>query len=229
MIGQPALVDAAQFGSLAHRLRNYWSNLCSPKQLMGALQQVVRPEGRTAQLALQPNMAARTVYRADQPPFYVCNSAAQPRAAWPTLMAKHGSYAFRPQQPGSVWDTSNPAAPFWDEPRAIEREVALGYLPGSTAAEGLSDRDRCALLGQCIDANALLGIWAISQAWWQCARQPSSHACSGSCGEHGCMQQPSTDAISYTAFAAQYTTMAAQEVLASGGGEAQRFGLITQL
>jgi hypothetical protein len=44
------------------------------------------------------------------------------------------------------------------EPRAIEHKDALGYVPGRTAAEGLSDRDVRALLGQCIDANALVEI-----------------------------------------------------------------------
>jgi hypothetical protein len=218
LIGQPAMVDAAQFGSLAHRLRNFWSNLSSPKQLVGALQHAVRPAGRTVQLALQPGRTARTVYGPDHPPFYLCNSAAQPRAAWPTLMSKQGSYAFRPQQPGSVWDASTPAAPFWDEPTAAEREVALGYLPGSTAAAGLTDRQRCAVLGQCIDANCLLGVWAISAAWWDRSQRPQPAASSSS----SCCAHPSPAAVpSDTAFLAQYTTMAAQEALAAGGGASE--------
>jgi hypothetical protein len=201
IIGQPSTVDAAQFGSLAHRLRNFWSNLCTPKQLMGTRQYVTRPAHRTVYLALQPGRLPRPVYRADVPPFYICNHVAQPRAAWPTLMAKRGSYAFRPQQPGSIWDISNPQCPAWAEPSAIEREVALGYLPGSTAAEGLSDGDRCALLGQCIDANALHGIWAIAEAWWRLMRQQPAPA-------------TATPTISsHVALAAQCTAAAAQEVL----------------
>ncbi len=219
IIGQPALVDAAQFGSLAHRLRNYWSNLCSPKQLMGALQWVARPAGRTVQLAVQQHRTARPVYRADQAPFYPCNQAAQPRAAWPTLMAKQASYAFRPQQPGSIYDSSIPSAPRWDEPTAVEREVTLGYLPGSTAAEGLSDRSRCALLGQCIDANALLGIWAISLAWWQHPRA-SMHTHQHSGGDAaavGCSRPQPAAVPAFLALLAQQTACAAQEALAAGG------------
>jgi len=79
-------------------------------------------------------------------------------------MARPGSYAFRQQQPGSVWDAANNGS--WTEPTAVEREVALGYLPGTTAAPSLSEQEQCALLGQCIDANALPGLMAICQAWW---------------------------------------------------------------
>lgn len=91
-------------------------------------------------------------------------------------MSRRVSYAFRPQQPGSIWDTTTPASPRWAEPTAVECEVALGLLPGSTAAAGLSDGECCALLGQCIDANALQCIMAISMAWWHWKEAPASAA-----------------------------------------------------
>uniref|UniRef100_A0A383WKL0 Integrase catalytic domain-containing protein n=1 Tax=Tetradesmus obliquus TaxID=3088 RepID=A0A383WKL0_TETOB len=81
-------------------------------------------------------------------------------------MGKQGSYAFRPGQPGSILDVTDTAAAVWDEPTAVEREIALGYAPGSTAAEGLSERERCAALGQCMDANASQAIMASCYAWW---------------------------------------------------------------
>lgn len=81
-------------------------------------------------------------------------------------MATHGSYAFRPGQAGSIIDLSQPAQPTWDEPSAAEREAALGYLPGSTAAEGVSELQRRRVLGQCIDGNTAQALMAISKAWW---------------------------------------------------------------
>ena len=81
----------------------------------------------------------------------------------------HGQAAVLCLQARPAWQhpgLQNPAAPAWDEPLAVEREVALGYLPGSTAAEGLSDRDRCSALGQCMDANTLHCLFAIAQSWW---------------------------------------------------------------
>jgi len=166
VIGTPVSFDAAQMGSLAHRLRNFWTNLCSTRRLEGALQHVQRPAGRTVSMALSPRRLEAAVVSADRPPFYPCNRPGQPRAAWPTLMGKPQSYAFRPGQAGSIRDCSSPTSARWDEPSAVEREVALGYLPGSTAAAGVSERDRCSALGQCMDANALQCLFAMCTAWW---------------------------------------------------------------
>eukprot|EP00775_Hariotina_reticulata_P015142 gene15142-biopygen1690 len=122
LIEQPVMFDAAQCGSLAHRVRNYWTNLCCVKRV-AAVEHVQRPAGRTVALALQPGRCAQPV-----------------------------SYAFRAGQPGSIWDCSNPAAAFWDEPNAHEREVSLGYEPGSTTADGVSEQQR-----RSIAASAVVG------------------------------------------------------------------------
>jgi hypothetical protein len=224
MIGQPVFIDAAQFGSLAHRPRNFWSNLCSPQQLRGALAFVQRPAGRNVGLALQPGRLAFPVQRPDRPPQHRCNEPGQQRAAWPTIMSRTQSYAFRPGQPGSVIDCSQPPALAWDEPNAHEREVALGYLPGSTAAEGISEQQRRQVLGQAIDANVLQGIMAISQAWW--------FACSGNqpppawlaAAAQSSQQQPaalgelssSANHPSYSVLCNEQQAAAAQESLAAG-------------
>jgi len=165
-IGAPVLNDAAQFGSLAHRSRNYWTNLCSSGLLTAALRHVQRPQGRTVDLILQPQRQAQPVTRPDVAPQYPCNVPGLPRAAMPTLMSKRGSYAHRPGQPGSILDSSGPGTVRYDELTAVEREAAMGYLPGSTAAEGVSEQDRNRVLGQCIDANAAQALMAIAKAWW---------------------------------------------------------------
>ncbi len=54
-------------------------------------------------------------------------------------MGKQASYAFRPGEPGSVLDVSNPQQPVWTEPTANEREAAMGYQPGTTAAAGVTE------------------------------------------------------------------------------------------
>jgi hypothetical protein len=160
----PVVLDAAAFGSLAHRVRNWWTNLCAPRLLVAAAQQVKRPAGRGVHLALGPGRHAQPVKNADQPPRWPCDAPGRPRQAWPTLMAHPFSYAFRPGEPGSVWDDQQQR---WDQPSAEEREVALGYEPGSTAAPGASERDRCSALGECMDANCLQGLMAIARAWWR--------------------------------------------------------------
>ena len=51
------------------------------------------------------------------------------------------------------------------EPSAAERERCLGMLPGSTEAPGLNEADRCALLGQTLDLNAVISLFAMARAW----------------------------------------------------------------
>lgn len=225
IIGAPVFIDAAQLGSLAHRPRNFWMNLCTVQQLSAALSCADRPEGRTVQLAMQPQRTTLPVTHADRQPQYACNVPGEPRAAMPTLMGKAQSYAFRPGRPGSVLDFSNTAAPVWTEPTAVEREVMLGYSPGSTTAEGLTDGERCSALGQCMDANTIQAVMAISSAWWQrssgakpgmltaaaaLASAPQHQLATGRCCCAGHLR------LNYTLQHAVYTAAAAQEALAAG-------------
>jgi transposase InsO family protein len=46
------------------------------------------------------------------------------------------------------------------EPTADQRELVMGYEPSATAAPGITEEQRRALLGQAIDQNALAAIWA---------------------------------------------------------------------
>ncbi len=167
LIGTPVSFDAAQLGSLAHRIRNYWTNLCSVQQLQASLQLVKPPAGRTVNQILPQHRVPMPVSRPDREPQYPINYPGQPRAVWPTLMGRTGSYAFRPGQPGSLLDISDPRQPVWTEPTAEEREQALGYLIGSTAVPGLSQQQRSRILGQAMDANALQFLMAVSLAWWK--------------------------------------------------------------
>ena len=165
IIGSPSLLDAAQFGSRAHRVRNFWTNLCDPSQLCAAAAQVVRSEALTVQDVLEPGREAPLASQPDQAPRYQCNVPGQPMAAWPTFMAYPGSYAFRPGKQGSIthwqWDEQ-----LYDEPSAVEREQAMGYGAESTAAPGVSEQQRRSALGRCMDANTMQCIMAIASAWW---------------------------------------------------------------
>jgi hypothetical protein len=166
MLGVPVQLDAAQCGSLAHRCRNIWSNLATPAHLRLVLEQVGRPPGRNVQLALQPNRLPQPVRHTEFVPQHPCNIPGMTMAAWPTLMSRPQSYSFRPGQPGSILDVTDPKQPHWDEPNAEERETALGYLPGSTAAEGITEEQRRQVLGQCLDANTLQVVMAATKALW---------------------------------------------------------------
>ena len=199
-LGTPVCIDAAQFNSYAHRLRNYWTNLCDIELLTAAVSQVRRRPGLQVQHILQPGRQAGAAIRDDQPPRYPCNQQGQPLSALPTIVAYPQSHAFRPGQPGAVWDSSTEQ---WTEPTADECELAMGYQQGTTAAPGVSEQQRRAVMGRCMDANVMQALCAISAAWFRqqhwakggvqysiavntCLPEPAAAACSPQ-GVAGCL------------------------------------------
>ena len=65
------------------------------------------------------------------------------------------------------WTTVTHSSPW---PQSLvqlrERERALGYLPGSTAAAGISEQQRRSALGQSMDANALQVLMSVAHTTW---------------------------------------------------------------
>ena len=173
-LGQPVTLDAAQFASRAHRLRNFWTNLMPAEALQATAAVVRRPAGLRVQDILDPGRLAPPAQSTDRAPWAVCNHSNEPLSALPTLVARRLSHAFRPGCKGSILiaDTAQ-----WDEPNADERERAMGYQTGATAAPGVTERQRRESLGRCIDANTLQTIFAIGVAWGtQSARAAGVHA-----------------------------------------------------
>ena len=60
-----------------------------------------------------------------------------------------------------VWDDVSQA---YEEPSADERERAMGFVTGTTAAPGLSEGQRRFLLGQAIDLNTLVWVCGLTFA-----------------------------------------------------------------
>lgn len=84
--GQPVECDAAAFGSYAHRLRHYWTNLAAAEHLQCVVNGVVRPPGLFVSDVLLPGRSVLPVQASDRKPFYPCNFALEPRAAFPTFV-----------------------------------------------------------------------------------------------------------------------------------------------
>jgi hypothetical protein len=167
-LGKPVCVDATRLDSYAHRVRDFWTNLCSTPQLQVALDQARRTPGLEVKSVITPASGREPapVVRDDRAVQgrYPANKAGQPRSAWPTLVAYKGSRAFRPGQPGEMTDP-DPNGP--REPDAHEREQALGYNMGDTQAPGVTEQQRCTVLGRCIDANVLQSVVAVAAAWYR--------------------------------------------------------------
>lgn len=156
-LGEPVCLDAARFDSYAHRLRNFWTNLVPTRRLQQLLHQATRTPGLTVQNILDSGCCASVAKVTEVHPRYPCNLPGEPLSALPTLMATVASYAFRDQGPGVIWD----AAPGQNrEPSPSERERAMGYDTDSTAAPGLSNRDRHIITGSCMDANCMASLLA---------------------------------------------------------------------
>lgn len=160
MLGKPVVLDAAQFGSHAHRVRNWWTNMCSPERLAAAAKQVHRPFQNLTWI-LEPGSIVPKVKHIDRPPRYICNVPGHDMQALPTLVAFPGSHAFRPGAPGSILRPDGR----WDEPTAVERERAMGYPEGSTAAPGVTELQRRRTLGEAMDMFCLEVIFAIADGW----------------------------------------------------------------
>jgi hypothetical protein len=157
-LGQPVTFDAAQAGSYAHRLRNYWTNLADPSCLQKVLDCLRIPHEHTINDIIGPTRMSKTVEPGEQTISGVqYNQVGKPRVVMPTLMAFPRSRAFRAGRQGCIFDIAHQQ---FDEPTAHEREVIMGFEPSSTAAPGVTERERRALLGQAIDINALTTLWS---------------------------------------------------------------------
>eukprot|EP00775_Hariotina_reticulata_P009218 gene9218-biopygen10908 len=165
MLGQPVLFDAAQTGSYAHRLRNS-GQICA---MLSSSQRLWSPS-RGPQAELFNSCCPRLGCPSQSPgrtgvhSMFAITLGSLARH-YPPLMSKPSSYAFRPGQPGSIIDYSNPQQPVATEPTAMEREQAMGYLPGTTAAPGVSEQQRCQVIDQSMDANALQVLFATAAAY----------------------------------------------------------------
>ncbi len=158
-IGHPVVLDAARFGSHAHRLRNFWTNLAPQPDIQKVAYQIERKPS-TVNSILDPGRITQLAPKDDQTPFYKCNRRGQPLQALPTLMAATRSYSFRDGKSGQILDK---ASGNLIEPNVSERERALGYATGTTAAPGLTQLQRHQITGRCMDANTLHYLFAISK------------------------------------------------------------------
>ena len=91
------------------------------------------------------------------PPFYPCNTKGNLRLTLPTLVACPMSRAFHADKAGAIYNTIPTAngviGP--SEPTPDERELALGYSKGSTAAPLVTAAQRHTLTGNCMDQRCL--------------------------------------------------------------------------
>lgn len=183
-LGEPVVLDAVNAGSYAMRRRNYWTNLADQVMLSALCAKAVLHHKGDLYDVLLPGREPCPV--TDAEPAGSRNHPGQTRRVWPTLMSYHRSRSFLPGAPGSIIDTATGESL---EPMAVERELAMGFEPSSTAAPGVTDGQRCALLGQAIDLNALFMILEAVRALHDAGlAAPSSKAAWRATADHGSTQ-----------------------------------------
>ncbi|CAI7874661.1 unnamed protein product [Closterium sp. NIES-54] len=161
-LGKGVRCDGAQLGALTHRVRRFWQNVLPEGELRARLAKVERDGTRIVEDILEPGRVAAPVVKPDHPLQYQCNRVGEARRAWPTLVAYTKARGFIEQDgnpgPGMVYDHRKRK---WEEPTALERELAMGYFPGATAAEGVGEETRRAALGRAIDQHSLR--WLVTE------------------------------------------------------------------
>ena len=184
-LGEPLVFDAAQVGSSAHRVRNYWTNLGPQASLQRLFSNIEVPHAALSSILgpLRHPMPVRSDEKVRER-FHV-NEPGKTRQILPTLVSYRQSRAFRPGKPGSIYDERVG----YTEPAAIEREQMMGCTPSTTAALGMTDPMRMELLGQAMDMNALSAIWSLAEKFALSSRSnpvmvaTGCHDCPAGCPE----------------------------------------------
>ncbi|CAI7817161.1 unnamed protein product [Closterium sp. NIES-54] len=163
-LGEGVSSNAAIMGPLAHRLRMYWQNIVPAPNLQEEINGVLRAPGRKVQYILEPGRTPAPVCRKGYSRHYPCNQVGQDRRALPTLVTYAGAagYAWAAWEPGPglIYEHKKQR---WEEPTALEWELAMGYGENATAAPGVSEADRRRALGNAVDGNMMR--WLIQRIW----------------------------------------------------------------
>ena len=164
-IGAPVLIDAADVGSAAHRVREYWSNFLAPADLQAAMPTLMTPSPPMQQILHPYHIPCRPRYT-DRRPFAPHNIARGARLCMPTVVSYLRSSAYRlaengqPKE-GEVYNTNIKR---WEELDVLEKEVLLGYNRNETASPDVTKDDRSICLARALDANVMRCMGALLAA-----------------------------------------------------------------
>ena len=139
-LGAPILLDAADLGAAAHRVRLFWSNFLQPALFQASLPTSLLPFP-SLDAILKPFHIPTKPSHTDQYPFATHNKLGWERICMPTVVSYLRSNAYRPKSNGSPGEGEvfNIHTDTWEEPDVEEKEALLGFQRGETAAPGITD------------------------------------------------------------------------------------------
>ena len=155
-VGAPVLVDAADLGAAAHRVRLFWSNMLQPAILQATLPTLISPSPPVNTI-LKGHHIPTMPGHSDHYPFASHNIEGGVRLCMPTVVSYLRPNAYRPKDDGTPGEGEvfNTHTNVWEEPDSDEKELLLGYTLGDTAAVGVSDEDRTVRLGRALDGTTM--------------------------------------------------------------------------
>ena len=179
-MGKQICVDAARFGSAAHRVRNYWTNLGNSEILQGIIDKIHVPTRPIAKM-LEPGAHTTIAAKDDMYPFYKTNKKGDNRKALPTFTSYPKSRAFKmlkddqgnlviPGQ-GMVKDKGG----YWREPFASEKAVIMGHDENMFMGSGLTETQQLDLIGRSWDLQAVVGIFTVTRALHEYAQDTTTN------------------------------------------------------
>ena len=154
VLGHGFAFDAVAVGSYAHRLRRWWTNLV-PSNLMNEMVEKKfkhRDPDQYVQRILEPGRRAQLAKHNHAPGRHSVNVPGQPLRALSTFVTVRGSHAYQFGQQSMIQKADGS----WDEPTALERERAMGFMDGTThVCPSISEADRRRILGSTMDMHSL--------------------------------------------------------------------------
>ena len=100
-IGASVIIDAADLGAAAHRVRLFWTNMMQPELLQAALPKLLTPSPPLSSI-LKGHHIPTMPGHSDLLPFAPHNLQGGARLCMPTVVSYLKSRAFRPKENGSL-------------------------------------------------------------------------------------------------------------------------------
>lgn len=163
-LGAPILVDGADLGVAAHRVRLFWTNILPPSVLQAALPTLL-PPSPSLDTILKPYHIPTKPGHTDRPPFSINNKVGWERVCMPPIVSYLKSNAFRTKDNGDPGEGQvfNIRTNVCGEPDATEKEM-LGFQQGDTAARGVAENLRAIRLGWALDSTTMHWLGGASQS-----------------------------------------------------------------
>ena len=152
-LGGPVVVDAAQFGSLAHRVSVHWTNLAQSQRLSAVVSAVQPASSAVLQDVLSSGRTVKPARAPDPPGTCARNIVGEPIRVAPSLS--------RPDQQHLFDLVSDPCDPDLGTLTAQECLRAMGYPDDAADAPDVSDAQRRRIIGLAPDLTSTVGVIAL--------------------------------------------------------------------